>query len=500
MTEVVRGQVSDRPWGVTLAQFEHRKVSGQLTVRAADGRHYEIAFDHGDVVGARSPQPADAAPRIALMEGLVTSSQTALLAERIAATPDKDEAHTIAAVCRLDVTQTLRLRRRLLVQRAARTFSIEEGSFVVDDVLTIPVTNAVPVDLREVIYQGARTNLTEHRLATDLRGFGSHFALAAEASPNAERFGFDATARGVLDSLRDPKTIAEIEAQHPDLDPRWVQSMIYALVSCRACVPTNPRSGARTTTQPVQARTLTRPATARTSTMQPRTTTTPPLPWRAPPAPIALPGDDDDYKPPLRTASSSGTTGTDAAARMPTVPTSNTPTVSTTKPPPDTRTPTPPRTTTPMPMPTPQKEDPAVTAASAYREGQVALSSDDLELTIERFTKATLLNPRDFGYSAALAWAQFLLATDDERAKSAGKVRNLLNHAIQKSVESASLRLYLGRLERTLGHAKQALEQFSSINEGEPGYAEAQLAIEEIEQVVTLPKALGLAVLFRKKP
>ncbi len=541
MTEVVRGQVSDRPWGQTLAQLGIRKVTGQLTVRVANGRAYEVALALGRVVGARSPQSADSAPRIALTEGLVTSSQTALLAERIAASPDKDEAQTIATACRLDVTQALRLRRRLIVQRAARTFSIEDGAFVVDDVLTIPVTNDVPVDLHEVIHQGARTNLAEHRLARDLRGFGSYFALAAEADQHTERFGFDAAARAVLDSLRDAKTLAELEALHRDLEPRWVHSVVYALVSCRACVPTATLPAARTTTPPLLARTPTPPAAARTSTPRPRAIT----------PPIALPGDDDDYKlalrtteipseprlvtrpirptapapqpprtpsssaPPVsrpivppRTASHSiapapriytdevgvarGASGTHPVTRVPTVPPTTAPMVSITKPP----APTPPRTTTP---PLEPKLDPAVAAANAYREGQVALSSDDLERTVERFTKAMVLNPREFAYSASLAWAQFLLAPDAERAKSASKVRNLLTHAIQKSVESASLRLYLGWLDRTLGNDKQAVQHFSSIREGESGYAEAQQALEEIGQSGLVPKPLGLG-LFRKKP
>ena len=209
---------------------------------------------------------------------------------------------------------------------------------------------------------------------------------------------------------------------------------------------------------------------------------------------------------------------TNSVARVPTTPPSNLREVSSTKPPPGARTSTPqnipPRavaeaspTPSDLAVPGPssgkateQVEEPGVAAAWAYREAQVALSGDDLEVAIERLTKATLLNPRDFGYSAALAWAQLLVTPNDQRAKSAGKVRNLLNHAIQKSVESASLRLYLGWLERMLDHPQEALQQFSSIREGESGYAEAQQAIEEIRQEGAASKKPGLAVLFRKKP
>ncbi len=586
MTELVRGQVSDRPWGLTLGQFGVREVTGQLTVRAADGRDYGIAFDHGAIVGARSPQPADSATRIALTEGLVTSSQTASLAERIAATPDQDEVHTIATTCRLDVAQVLRLRRRLLVQRAARTFSIEQGSFVVDDVLTLPVTSDAAIDVREVIYHGARTNLTEHRLVTELLGFGSHFALASSANDLAERFGFDVADRIVLDSLRVATTLAEIAANHRELAPRTVQAMIYALVSCRECAASSPPRSARTTTAPAKPRAPTTPPAASTSTPAPamkRAPTTPPVPWRAVTTPIALPGADDDYElalrstlppsasagfvgpptPPPRLASSSvppsnrppaasrtpSHTGSPAAqtvtpprmiysdevgvartstgeprvssattvpgtvpgSRAPTVPPANASTVpsSVTRVPPPASTraepvsTTRPQLTIPSASPAPETvhaEDPTEAAARACREGQAALSGDDVERAIEWFTKATILNPRDFGYGAALAWAQFLVATKDERVKSADKVRKLLGHAIQKSVESSSLRLYLGWLERMLGRPREALQQFSSIQEREPGHAEAQQAIAELGQGATPPKKSGLAVLFRKKP
>jgi hypothetical protein len=240
VTELVRGQISDRPWGVTFGQLGLRELTGQLTLHAVDGRDYRVAFAHGAVVGATSPQPADAAIRIALTTGLINSSQVPTVARQIAATPEIDEIALIASACRLVPEQIAKLRRRVIAQRAARTFSIESGAFVVDDEITIMTAPDAAVDIRTVIYQGARSNLSELRLITELRGLGSHFTLGATAIEHASWFGIEGHELPILDALRDGTTLPEIEAKYRDLDPRSVQSVIYALVSCHECVATKP--------------------------------------------------------------------------------------------------------------------------------------------------------------------------------------------------------------------------------------------------------------------
>jgi hypothetical protein len=74
------------------------------------------------------------------------------------------------------------------------------------------------------------------RLASELRGLGSHFTLGKTALLNAERFGLDALEWPILDALRERTTLPELEARHRDLDPRTVQSVIYALIASRECM------------------------------------------------------------------------------------------------------------------------------------------------------------------------------------------------------------------------------------------------------------------------
>ena len=137
MTEVVRGSIADRTWGLTFGQFGLRQVTGTLTVQALDGRAYKVAFDQGSIIGAVSPQVADSAARVALTAGLVTSTQVATLQKQIVSRASEDDVDVLIEVCKLDPIKALKLRRQTTTQRAARTFSIENGSFALDDQLTI---------------------------------------------------------------------------------------------------------------------------------------------------------------------------------------------------------------------------------------------------------------------------------------------------------------------------------------------------------------------------
>ncbi len=253
MAELVRGQISDRPWGLTFGQFGLREITGQLTVHASDGRDYRVAFAHGAIVGASSPQPADAVTRIAMTSGLITSTQVATVAKQIAATPEIDEIALLASAARLQVEQIAALRRKVIAQRASRTFSIEAGSFVVDDTTTIPVAPDAAVDVRMVILQGARLNLSELRLVTELRELGSHFTLGETALDHASWFGIETLELPILQALKGGTSLPEIEARHREIDPRTVQAVVYALVACRECQVSTPMLARpkTTSTEPV---------------------------------------------------------------------------------------------------------------------------------------------------------------------------------------------------------------------------------------------------------
>jgi hypothetical protein len=150
VAELARGRVADRPWGKTLGTLALRGLTGQLNL-FADGRAYSIGFHQGVIVGAASPLPNDNAVRIALTGGLVSSTQVNELSRRLAAAAGRDEVDVIAELTRLPADQAQRLRRRVVAQRAARTFSIENGEFVVEDRITVPVVPGSELDIRSIV-------------------------------------------------------------------------------------------------------------------------------------------------------------------------------------------------------------------------------------------------------------------------------------------------------------------------------------------------------------
>ncbi|HSK03434.1 MAG TPA: DUF4388 domain-containing protein, partial [Kofleriaceae bacterium] len=232
MAELARGSVADRPWGRTLGTLGLRGFTGQLTL-AADAKRYQIAFAGGAVVGATSPLASDAAVRVALTGGLISSTQVAEIARRQAAAPERDEIEVLSELLRIGPEQSMRLRRRTIAQRAARSFSIDRGEFVLDDRITVPVVAGSEIDVRSVIYLGARQNLSEARLAGDLAGIGVWFRLQPSAIEDLPQFGFTEADRPVLERLQVGATLDELEAD--GVEPRIARAMVYALASCNAC-------------------------------------------------------------------------------------------------------------------------------------------------------------------------------------------------------------------------------------------------------------------------
>lgn len=241
MAELVRGTVADRPWGRTLGTLGTRGLSGELTIHS-DGKPYRIAFANGAVVGASSPLVNDAAVRVALTGGLISSIHVNEISRRIAATPDRDEIDVIVDAARLGPDLGQRLRRRLVAQRAARTFSINDGTFVVEDRITVPVVAGNEVDVRAIVYLGAKTNLSEERLAIELNRYGAWFKLTPNGVADLSQFGFSDAEMPILHKLVEGLNLEELERQLPDLGERSVRSVVYALASVGACeIETAPR-------------------------------------------------------------------------------------------------------------------------------------------------------------------------------------------------------------------------------------------------------------------
>lgn len=293
--ELARGSVSDRPWGQTFGALGLRGLTGQLTLQAEDGKQLCVAFERGAVVGATSPLPTDSIIRVALTSHLISSSQVAEITRKLALHPDRDEIDVLVEATALPHDQAFRLRQRLIAQRAARTFAIDRGDFVVDDQVTITAISACAVDVRAIVYLGVRMNLPQERLVADLRQLGSHFVLRPEVIDDIPQFGLTPAEGPILDVLRHGTSLPELEATHRELDPRTAQSVIYALVTCGACevktieevtprrvyqrASTNPIGAAPQFDVQLQSRTTTTtpppPRTATTSTppLESRTTT-----------------------------------------------------------------------------------------------------------------------------------------------------------------------------------------------------------------------------------
>jgi len=226
-----RGAVTDRPWGLTLGAFGLGARTVQLTLRSED-KVYRVAFDRGAVVAASSPLAVDSACRVALTNHHITPAQVKDIKRRVAAAPTLDEVDVLAAAVRLTPEQTRMLRTQLVTQRAARTFSVDHGEYEIEDRAPLSVAYE-GIDIRRVIYQGVRMNLSEERLAFDLREFGTRFVLKC-AIEDLTCFGFTASERPILDALLVGTSLPEFEANHRQIDPRAVKAVIYALASCDA--------------------------------------------------------------------------------------------------------------------------------------------------------------------------------------------------------------------------------------------------------------------------
>jgi curved DNA-binding protein CbpA len=269
MAQLASGSVSDRPWGLTLGALGMRGLSGQLTLIDA-GKTFIIAFEQGAVIGSFSPLVSDAAVRLALTSNLVTSTQVADITRRMAAMPDREEVEVLAELARLAPDQAARLRRRLVAQRAARTFSLDRGNFVIEDEITLPIVPGNELDIRAIIYMGAKNMLSEDRLAAELDVLGGWYRLKQERLGELAQYGFTAAEKPALQMLVEGANVVDVERTHTDIGSRTVRAIVYALASCQACeVRSGPSVAAATPPpQPVVSRTGT--GSGRTATPAPR--------------------------------------------------------------------------------------------------------------------------------------------------------------------------------------------------------------------------------------
>lgn len=230
MAELARGALTDRPWGRTLAAIGLRSMSGQLTV-VSDGREFSVVFSNGAVVGASSPLPADSVARVALTAGLLSASQVQEVARRPV---QGDGTELVIEIGRLSPDQAARLRRRATAHRAARTFALERGEFLLTDTVTTTWHPDSAVDVRAVIYLGARLTLSEHRLSSDLGLLGTSFRLRDDSIAELAQFGFTEQERPILEALRQGANLLAVEKAAASVDQRLVRAAVYSLACAGA--------------------------------------------------------------------------------------------------------------------------------------------------------------------------------------------------------------------------------------------------------------------------
>ena len=234
MAIVARGTVQDRPWGRTLCFVADRRFSGELIVDS-ENRRYVVSFDEGAVVAAISPLATDAAVRVALTAGLVMSSQVAEIGRQVTARSDLDEVDAVAHALRLAPDQVDRLRRRVIAHKAIRGFALERGDFILTDERHISFSPNHAIDVRALIYLGARTHMTEQRLLQELARLGPGFQLKADAIPTLLQYGFSEAEKPILAALRSaPIATLDVDAAAPELDPRTARAVVYSLAVTNA--------------------------------------------------------------------------------------------------------------------------------------------------------------------------------------------------------------------------------------------------------------------------
>ena len=230
-----RGRVEDAPWALTLAALGKSGRTGQITVRTTAGKVHVIAFSKGSVIGASSPMAVDTVTRIATSLRLPAAAVMHSGPRRRPNGADPEvEAYVIAA--KLTPDQIKELKHRLLVQRAARTFAVEKGTYTVEDRVTIPIVLGVEVDVCAVVFAGALLHVEGGRMAAELAGVGARFAFADDAAADLAKFEFGDTEKPVIAELRVGTSVPEVEARHREVDPRRVQAVFYALATCGALV------------------------------------------------------------------------------------------------------------------------------------------------------------------------------------------------------------------------------------------------------------------------
>ena len=297
MTVLVRGHMNDRPWGRTLASFYTRRITAQVQI-VSENKRYELALVDGVLIAAISPMASDSAARAAVTAGVLTSVQATEANRRAVAQPNLDEIEVMLELTNLPYEQQVKLRRRCVATKAIRTFALEQGEFVVDDDITMPIppdAHEAATDMRALIFLGARTHISAERLGAELLLFGTGFHLPDASLGKLVQYGFTDSERAVLTVLRENAvTLEDIDAASPDV--RTSRAAAYALAAMGAL-----ETSVITIRQPAGEKAAPAPSQVAAAVVPPPTPPTPVPPPRVAPSAMPSPTPPTPVPPPART-------------------------------------------------------------------------------------------------------------------------------------------------------------------------------------------------------
>lgn len=519
MGVVTSGNVSDRPFGRTFAAITQRRFTGELRLTAG-GKVFTIGWRDGDVVAAAGDHPADSAVKTAMSAGLITSTQASAILRSVS--PGADDAAVVAEATRLGPDNLARLRRRVAANRAMRLFAFDDGAFVLDDALTLPVPpDLAPIDARVILYQGVRAHFSDERVRRELLSFGAAFRLKAELADDdtLAGFGFGEAERPVIEALRSSISLTALVGAAPAVEPRITHAVLYALTTS-GLVDTG-RAAGTTLPAPVDATPDRRSRPGRTTGSNavlrpPRvasavevdtiralvdarvaevargvdhfailgvTPDTPPDKVRAAyfdlarqlhPDRITATGLED-----IRAAAQTLFAQINAAFGVLSHPTKRAEYVATLK--------------AGGVEAVRAREDEAEAAAAKllsaedhYRAGEMALRRNQLDAAIAEFKQAVALNADEAEHHALLAWAEWCAATDKVAAAKLARVG--LDKAIQLSAKNVVAYMLLGKILRSIDDDEGAARQFRKVVQLAPHHGEAASELRVVEARLALKK------------
>jgi Flp pilus assembly protein TadD len=211
-----------------MASLAARSFCGEISIDG-EGKRYVVGFDGGAVVSAVSPLINDSAVRLAMNYGNLTAGQVQAVSKQLA-DQGGDDIELVIQLARMSEDNASRFRRRVVAQKAIRTFAVERGSFMITDEHIVPWNPASAIDVRAIIFLGARTHMAERRMLQDLASMGARFHCPPSAEAELPQFAFSDAEQPIVDLLTAGYCdLGQIEEAGAGREMKSVWAVAYAL-------------------------------------------------------------------------------------------------------------------------------------------------------------------------------------------------------------------------------------------------------------------------------